>query len=123
MNVADSMFGNLLTCLSDGGFQYLLGGARANVGMKSGRYSFEVNVVELMHQKQDTAGVTGRVPQPRNFFRLGLSTAGSSLLIGEDEESVCFDAEGSFIFNKKKTQVGAKFERNMNVALVLNLDA
>jgi len=123
LNVAESMFGNMLTCLSDGGLQYLLAGARANVGIKSGRYMFEVNVVELMHQKQDTTVVTGRAPQPRNFFRMGLSTAGSSLLIGEDEHSICFDAEGSFIHNKKKTSVGAKFERSMNVALVVNVDS
>lgn len=123
LNVAVSDFGNMLTCFSDSGFQYLLAGARANVGIKSGRYMFEVNVVELMHQKQDTTGVTGRVPQPRNFFRLGLSTENSSLLIGEDEQSVCFDAEGSFIHNKKKTNVGAKFERSMNVCVLVNLDA
>lgn len=123
LNVADTMFGNMLSCLTDGGLQNLLAGARASVGMKSGRYLFEVNVVELMHQKQDQTNVTGRVPQPRNFFRLGLSTAGSTLLIGEDEESICFDAEGSFLHNKKKTQVGAKFERCMNVGILVNLDA
>jgi len=123
MNVADSSFGNMLTCFTDGGLQYFLGGARASVGIKSGRYMFEVNVVELMHQKTDQVNLTGRVPQPRNFFRVGLSTEGSTLLIGEDAESVCFDAEGTFIHNKKKVQVGAKFERGMNVCLIVNLDA
>ena len=36
---------------------------------------FEVKVVELMNQKQDATNVTGKVLQPRNFFRVGLSTA------------------------------------------------
>jgi hypothetical protein len=123
MNVADSIHGGLLSCMTDGGLQYLLAGARANVGIKSGRYMFEVNVVELMIQKQDSTGVQGKLPQPRNFFRLGLSTADSFPVLGEDEKSVCFDAEGNFIYNKTKTQVGAKFERSMHVCVLVNLDS
>mmetsp|Transcript_61256 Transcript_61256/g.96640 ORF Transcript_61256/g.96640 Transcript_61256/m.96640 type:complete len:656 (-) Transcript_61256:1159-3126(-) len=123
LNVAESMFGNMLTCLTDGGLQYFIAGARASVGMKSGRHMFEMNVVELMHQTQVAANITGKPPQPRNFFRIGVSTASSSLLIGDDAESICFDAEGSLIHNKKKTPVGAKFERRMTVGCLVNLDA
>merc|ERR1712151_360495 len=44
-------------------------------------------------------------------------------MLGEDEESICFDAEGCLIHNKKKSQIGSKFERSMHVCLLLNLDS
>jgi len=111
----------MLMPLSEGGCQYLLAGARANVGIKSGRYLFECEVVELMSQQQDN-NIHGRTPQPRNYFRIGLSTAGSSLFLGDNKEGIAFDAEGFYIHDKQKTQCGAKFNRNNTVGVLVNMD-
>ncbi|CAK9020066.1 unnamed protein product [Durusdinium trenchii] len=51
LNMMPSMAGDLLMSLSEGGLQYLLAGARANVGVKSGRYMFEVRVCECPRQE------------------------------------------------------------------------
>lgn len=40
-NVMPSSTGNMLTALSDSGFQYLMAAARCNIGIRSGRYLFE----------------------------------------------------------------------------------
>ena len=41
VGVAMSSFGGILTSLSDSGLQHLCAGARANVGVKSGRYMYQ----------------------------------------------------------------------------------
>eukprot|EP00429_Kryptoperidinium_foliaceum_P083983 CAMPEP_0176217372 /NCGR_PEP_ID=MMETSP0121_2-20121125/17660_1 /TAXON_ID=160619 /ORGANISM="Kryptoperidinium foliaceum, Strain CCMP 1326" /LENGTH=922 /DNA_ID=CAMNT_0017556503 /DNA_START=15 /DNA_END=2781 /DNA_ORIENTATION=+ len=110
--------------LTDGGFQYLLAGARATAGMKAGRYMFEVAVVEHVHL---TETVQGRPPYPRHLVRVGVSTAGSSLLMPESAESVCFDSEGNFAHDGKQTQNAAsrvlqKFAKDQVFAVVVNLD-
>ena len=38
--------------LNEGGLHYLFAGARANVGIRSGRYMFEVKVLELLNQTE-----------------------------------------------------------------------
>jgi len=107
MNVLPSSVGNLLVSLSEGGLSQLVAGARANVGVKSGRYMFEAKIVETNGQAK---------------VRVGFSAEGS-LFLGEDDNSICFDAEGSSVSNKKKGKVGASFHQGMMVAVVLNLDA
>lgn len=106
MNVLPSTVGNMLGSLQDGGLGSLVAGARANVGIKSGRYMFEAKIVE--------SGGTA-------MFRIGLSTEGS-LFLGEDASSICFDNQGSLISNKKKTKPAKSFAQDIIVAVVLNLD-
>ncbi|CAK0886964.1 unnamed protein product, partial [Prorocentrum cordatum] len=49
MNIMPSTYGNILMALSDGGIQHLLAGARASVGVTSGRHMFEVKMVEMVN--------------------------------------------------------------------------
>ncbi|CAJ1331247.1 unnamed protein product [Effrenium voratum] len=122
MNVMPSQRGNLLMALTDSGMQYLLAGARANVGMKAGRYLFEVKIVEIL-EPVDSQGPHSRVVQPRNLLRLGFSTSNSSLFMGETEDSVCFDSEGRFAHNRTVTVPSQKFGRDQVMGVLLNLDA
>merc|ERR1740138_105806 len=105
MNVLPSSVGNMLMSMSEGGLSQLVAGARASVGVKAGRYMFEAKIVEK----------TG------NLVRVGFAAEGS-LLLGEDDNSICFDTEGFMISNKKKTKCSMSFARDVIVALVINLD-
>mmetsp|Transcript_48803 Transcript_48803/g.111156 ORF Transcript_48803/g.111156 Transcript_48803/m.111156 type:complete len:891 (-) Transcript_48803:33-2705(-) len=120
LNVMPTVGGKLLMCLSDGGFQYLLAGARANTGIKAGRYMFEVMIAESKNPSEPRSQVQG--PRPRQLVKVGLSTADSSLFLADGLESVCFDSEGFFIHGKTRQKVSQKFSHNQVVAVVLNLD-
>jgi len=119
MNVMPATSNNLLMALSDGGIQHLVAGARANVGVKSGRYMFEAKIVEFVSPAEDYGS---RAPKPRNLLRIGFSTADSSLIMGEAEGSVCFESDGAFLHAKKRTQVSSKYARDDVLSVLLNLD-
>lgn len=121
LNLMQSDHGNLFMALSDGGMQYLLAGARANTGMKAGRYYFEAKIVEILNPAESAS--RGRTPLPRQLLRIGFASAGSDLLLGEGEENVCFDSEGCFLHNRKATMVAQKFVRDQILAVVVNLDS
>jgi len=121
MNVMPSSYGNLLMSLSDGGMQYLVAGARTNIGVKSGRYYFEAKIVEYLAPMDDPTS-RSRTPQPRNYLRIGVALPGSSLFLGETEDSVCFDLDGAFIHNKKKEQQGQRFGKDVVVGVLINLE-
>eukprot|EP00913_Durusdinium_trenchii_P030120 g28222.t1 len=124
MNVVPSQRGNLLMMLTDGGMQYLLAGARANVGMKAGRYFYEVRIVEIL-DPYDSQGQYTRVVHPRNLLRLGFGTSTSSLLLGDsEEEPISFQQlEGHFIHSRNWTPgVTQRFGRDQVMAVLLNLD-
>jgi len=122
MNVMPSSFGTMLMPLSDGGLQYLLAGARASVGLKSGRYAFEVKLLEVMSPLED-ANARTRMATARCQLRVGFSTAASSLFLGETKDSACFDSEGFFTYEKRRTQVTTqKLSSGDVVAVVLNLE-
>jgi len=121
LNCMPTAYGSMLTPLTDGGFQYLLAGARANVGITSMRYMFEVKIAESMTPAEDPAGKL-KMPPPRNLLRVGLATAGSSLFIGDDENSFCFDTEGAYVHNKRKEVVAQKISGGDVMAVVVNLD-
>lgn len=87
MNVLPTVNGKLLMALGDGGFQYLLAGARANVGIKAGRYFFEVMIAEVKNLAEPQGrGASG--PKPKHLVRVGVSTSSSGLLLGPDETRV-----------------------------------
>jgi hypothetical protein len=69
LNVLPTFGGKVLMSVSEGGMQYLIAGARANVGVKAGRYMFEVKVVEAL-SPADTTGNRGKVPLPRQLMRI-----------------------------------------------------
>jgi len=121
LNVMQSTTGGLLMCLCDGGIQHFFAGARANVGIKSGRYMFEVKIVEFMNPVEDHNSRSA--PRPKNNVRVGFSTASAPLIMGENSEGfVCFDSEGSFVQPRKRAQVAGRFARDEVVAVLLNLD-
>lgn len=107
MNVLPSSVGNMLMSMSEGGLSQLVAGARANVGVKSGRYMFEAKIVE----------VTGG----QKMCRVGFAAEGS-LFVGEDDNSIGFDADGNLVGSRKKTKCSAGFGRDVIIAVVLNLD-
>eukprot|EP00933_Yihiella_yeosuensis_P039023 TRINITY_DN3296_c1_g1_i1.p1 TRINITY_DN3296_c1_g1~~TRINITY_DN3296_c1_g1_i1.p1 ORF type:complete len:963 (-),score=309.24 TRINITY_DN3296_c1_g1_i1:677-3565(-) len=122
LNVMVGSVGNMLMMLNEGGFQYLLAGARANVGIKSGRYMFEARIIELL-QQVDASGMQTRTPMPKHTLRIGFSVSGSVPILGDTEESICFDSEGGMLFNKRRIPIHVKFGPENVVAVVLNLDA
>jgi len=122
LNVVPTMDGRVLSSLNDGGLQYFIAGARGNVGMKSGRYMFEVKLMEVLNPAEQSGG-RSRPPLPRQLLRLGVSTEGSSLVLGESEDHVCFDSEGKFTAGKKTIAASKRIMRDQVVACVVNLDA
>lgn len=124
LNVIPTLGGRILAPLSDGGFQYLLAGARANVGVKAGRHCYEVKIVELHNPTEPPRSDRGRMPLvPRQFLRLGFSPEGSSLFLGESAESISFDSEGGFTAGGQSTPATQRFGRDQVLTVVLNLDS
>merc|ERR550534_2558287 len=104
--------------------QYLVAGARGNVGATAGRYLFEVKIVEALNPAESSAGgARGRAPAPRQLVRIGFSLGGSQLILGESDDHVCFDSEGNFCAGKKKSPSAQRFTRDQIISVVLNLDA
>lgn len=122
LNVIPSLGGRMLMMLSEGGMQYLVAGARANVGVKAGRYMFEVRMIEQL--TADTKHSTARgSTSAKQIVRLGFSTGSCSLISGEGEPCVGFDSDGFFFSSdKKKEAVGPRFGKDNVMAVVLNLD-
>eukprot|EP00931_Biecheleriopsis_adriatica_P023800 TRINITY_DN1495_c0_g2_i1.p1 TRINITY_DN1495_c0_g2~~TRINITY_DN1495_c0_g2_i1.p1 ORF type:complete len:936 (-),score=282.25 TRINITY_DN1495_c0_g2_i1:58-2499(-) len=111
----------MLMTVNESGLQHLLSGARGNVGVKAGRYMFEVKIVELVNQT-DVAAMHVRSAMPKQLLRIGFSTAGSVPILGDTEESVCFDSEGAFLFNKQRIPIASRYGTDCTLAVVLNLD-
>eukprot|EP00930_Biecheleria_cincta_P087647 TRINITY_DN7687_c0_g1_i1.p1 TRINITY_DN7687_c0_g1~~TRINITY_DN7687_c0_g1_i1.p1 ORF type:complete len:1093 (+),score=298.96 TRINITY_DN7687_c0_g1_i1:83-3361(+) len=123
LNVMMGSEGKLLMALSDGGFQHLAAGLRSTAGLKGGRYLFEVRVVEMKFTADSAA--RGQKGQERQFVSLGFSTAGSSLFLGQDAESVAYASDGSFYKDGKSSWFGndrVRLQQQMVLAVVLNLD-
>jgi len=98
-----------------------MAGARANCGIKAGRYAFEVKILEHLDPEQSQQQ-RGRAPLPRQLVRIGLSTGDASLILGDSEDSVCFDSEGRFVANRISSSASSKFARENVLALVVNMD-
>eukprot|EP00930_Biecheleria_cincta_P023397 TRINITY_DN16912_c0_g1_i1.p1 TRINITY_DN16912_c0_g1~~TRINITY_DN16912_c0_g1_i1.p1 ORF type:complete len:871 (-),score=228.44 TRINITY_DN16912_c0_g1_i1:111-2696(-) len=113
--------GKVLMPLTEGGMQYLLAGARSNAGIKSGRYMFEVRIIESLNP-YETQG-NQRTPMPRQLVRLGFSLPGSSLLLADGAGNCCFDSEGFFTHDKSRKKIASKFTKDQAVAVLLNLDS
>ncbi|CAK0829878.1 unnamed protein product [Prorocentrum cordatum] len=124
LNVVPTSGGSVLMGLTDGGTQFLMAGARASVGVKKGRYMFEVKVLETLWRHEP--GYAGRTPQPKQTVRVGFSAAGSSLVLGDVADganSASFDSEGFFVANGKKLMTSQRFTKGQVVGVLLNLDA
>lgn len=124
LNVVATMEGKVLMAITEGGMQYMIAGARANLGMKAGRYMYEVRIIEALNPSESSQGMglAGRMPQPRQLVRLGFSAAGSSLVLGDDGDCAYFDSEGSFGAGKTKKKSAQNFTRDQVIGVLLNLD-
>eukprot|EP00419_Tripos_fusus_P029488 CAMPEP_0172727708 /NCGR_PEP_ID=MMETSP1074-20121228/91828_1 /TAXON_ID=2916 /ORGANISM="Ceratium fusus, Strain PA161109" /LENGTH=836 /DNA_ID=CAMNT_0013554881 /DNA_START=90 /DNA_END=2600 /DNA_ORIENTATION=+ len=84
-DVFSSGDGTVVSSLQQHGFQHLLSAVRADTGIKAGRYLIELRILEAP---------LGAAQE----LRFGLSTAGSSLFLGDGSaENVCFNSEGDYI--------------------------
>eukprot|EP00928_Gymnodinium_smaydae_P011054 TRINITY_DN14132_c0_g2_i1.p1 TRINITY_DN14132_c0_g2~~TRINITY_DN14132_c0_g2_i1.p1 ORF type:complete len:1166 (+),score=190.04 TRINITY_DN14132_c0_g2_i1:185-3499(+) len=120
LNVLTSTVGGLLMCMGENGLQHLLSGARASVGIKSGRYMFEAKVIEQVPPIQDSTVV--RNSTPKHLLRIGFSTADVLPIMGDAEDSICFDSEGCLCFNKVRTPVTERFDKAV-LSVLINLDS
>lgn len=130
INPLDTTLNTMLSCdnevlmsLSEGGFQYLLAGARANVGVKAGRYFFEAKILESRTPDDESQRGSGaHPPTPKHLVRLGFSTSSSGLFLGEGSDSVCFDSEGFCTRSGKKERSSCSMVRHQVYGVLLNLD-
>ncbi|CAE7405945.1 Hnrnpu [Symbiodinium pilosum] len=114
------MGNKVLMSINEGGLQYMISGARANVGLKAGRYMFEFKIVETYHT---TETYNSKLRGMRQLVRVGFSTAGSPLILGESDSAVYFDNDGNFVTGRARApRVVQKFARDQGMAVVLNLD-
>lgn len=111
--------GKMLMSLTEGGMQHLLACVRANTGIKSGRYMFEVRILETLQPFEQPGA---RVYMPRQLLRVGLSQSSSSLFLADGLENLSFDCDGTFVHHKSRTRTNAKFWKDQTVAWLLNLD-
>ncbi|CAJ1341711.1 unnamed protein product, partial [Effrenium voratum] len=119
LNAVPCMGNKVLMALNEGGLQYLIAGARANVGLTGGRHMFEVKMTEAYHP----AEVHGSRLKTRSLLRIGFSTAGSSLVLGDSEGAVYFDSDGNFGAGKQRAaRAVPSFSRDQGLAVVLNLE-
>jgi hypothetical protein len=97
-NLLPTSVGGMLLSIKESGLQYLYASARSSIGIKSGRYAFEVKIVETLNPAEDrkAAGARGLT---KSLLRVGFSTAGSPLVLGDGEENVCFDENGALLHN------------------------
>lgn len=123
LNVVTAAAGKVLMSINEGGMQYLVAGARANVGLKAGRYLFEVKIIEALNPAEISNGPRGKVPVPRQLVRVGFSTAKSSLVLGDGDGGIYFDSEGSFGAGKTRKHASQRFSRDQVIAVLLNLDS
>eukprot|EP00448_Togula_jolla_P040740 CAMPEP_0170645310 /NCGR_PEP_ID=MMETSP0224-20130122/43002_1 /TAXON_ID=285029 /ORGANISM="Togula jolla, Strain CCCM 725" /LENGTH=915 /DNA_ID=CAMNT_0010976499 /DNA_START=64 /DNA_END=2812 /DNA_ORIENTATION=- len=85
VNTVITTEGRMLTCLAEGGMQYLIAGARANTGVKAGRYMFEVKVLELLNLADGGRGKGRPLAAPWGWGLLGLLRLRRILHRGQQE--------------------------------------
>merc|ERR1719283_42137 len=85
---------------------------------------FEVKIIEAINTSEFSSGQRGKVPHPRQMVRVGFSAAGSSLILGDAEDGVYFDAEGFYGAGKIRSKgLSQKFYKDQVVSVLLNLDS
>jgi len=123
LNVMPTANGKCLMSLCEGGFQYLVSAARANTGVKAGRYMFEIAVVEG-RAAAPPAQQSGRPAMASSqLVRVGFATGDASLFLSEGNDSMFFDSDGNVCQGKSKKKTGARFAQNHTVAVLLNLES
>eukprot|EP00929_Paragymnodinium_shiwhaense_P077131 TRINITY_DN396_c1_g1_i3.p1 TRINITY_DN396_c1_g1~~TRINITY_DN396_c1_g1_i3.p1 ORF type:complete len:941 (-),score=453.39 TRINITY_DN396_c1_g1_i3:331-3153(-) len=121
INVMQSATG-LLRTLTDGGFQYLQAGAKASVGIKSGRYMYEVKLIELMSPHEKGERFERRYTPAKNVVKVGFGTEKCSLFPGDSALSMSFNMDGTFTLGGKTNKLAKSFSRDNVVSVLLNLE-
>ncbi|CAE8733175.1 unnamed protein product [Polarella glacialis] len=112
----------LLMALNDGGLQYLMAGVRSNVGLKAGRYMFEVKIVEFL-DPYEGAQQSGGSRAPRQLLRVGYSVKPEGPLLENTKEGQVFvDNLGLMSIPGSKVKVASRLGRNEVLGVLLNLD-
>lgn len=112
MNVFTSDVGNILKSYGEGPIQQLTACARANIGLKSGRYMFEVKILEQLSRNLLT----------KQFFRAGLTTGDSSLFFSDATGGICIESDGSiFSGGSKIGAINQWINKDSILAIVVNL--
>eukprot|EP00933_Yihiella_yeosuensis_P070562 TRINITY_DN78679_c0_g1_i1.p1 TRINITY_DN78679_c0_g1~~TRINITY_DN78679_c0_g1_i1.p1 ORF type:complete len:831 (+),score=302.87 TRINITY_DN78679_c0_g1_i1:92-2584(+) len=122
LNVVPTSGGKVLMSINEGGMQYLIASARANVGIKSGRYMYEIKTIETLNPAEFHQQPRMKVNGSRQVVRVGFSTSASPTFLGDGEAFVYFDSDGFFAAGKSRTKSGAPFSRDQVMGIVLNLD-
>jgi len=117
LNTLPSKDGKLLMSLTEGGFSQLMAGVSVNVGLKAGRYMFEVKLTEELRP------ASGSRHSPRPLIRLGFSTAGAGPLLDDADLQVWFDSEGMFCHQRpdRRSRSRLTVGRDSVLAVMVNL--
>jgi len=113
-----NMHGSVLSTINRDGFQHLLAGGRATTGMKSGRYLYEVRIL-------DVASARDHESQQWKTVRVGFGTAESGYVPGSDDQSFGADNDGNKHTDGSGSKLSGSHRWNVDdvVGVFLNLDA
>ncbi|XP_042516042.1 heterogeneous nuclear ribonucleoprotein U-like protein 1 [Macadamia integrifolia] len=104
--------------LHEQGFAYCWSGARANVGIKGGKYCFGCKIVSAQPvDMEDTP------PDQKHVCRVGISRGDDAVgNLGETEHSYGFGGTGKFSSGGKFTDYGMKFGVGDTIVCAVNLE-
>lgn len=124
VNVLPVQSTGVLTTFNDCGLQHLFAGARSTVGLKGGRYMFEVKILETQSRMEHNTH--GQGMQTRHLARIGLSKQGTSPLLGKESDCICIDSDGYLTLGKegdRKRVFNQALGRFATLAVVVNQDS
>jgi len=82
-----------------------------------------VKIIEALNPTE-ASQARSKVPAARQLVRIGFSTAGSPLVLGDADTGVYFDSDGGFAVGRQRTGgASQRFSRDQSMAVLLNLDA
>ncbi|OVA14433.1 SPla/RYanodine receptor subgroup [Macleaya cordata] len=104
--------------LHEQGFAYCWSGARANVGIKGGKYCFGCKIISAQNVEMvDTP------PDQQHVCRVGISRGDDTVAsLGETEYSYGFGGTGKFSNSGKFSNFGEKFGVGDTIVCVVNLE-
>ncbi|KAK9152162.1 hypothetical protein Syun_010471 [Stephania yunnanensis] len=105
--------------LHDQGFAYCWSGARANVGIRGGKYCFACKVIAAQDvEMEDTP------PDQQHLCRVGISRGDNAVgNLGETEHSFGYGGTGKFSNAGKFMEYGEKFEVGDTIVCAVNLES
>jgi len=99
------------------GFQWLWKGVRANYGITSGIYMYEVKVLE-----NQSVVMPETKPQNQNILRCGFSQPLTSLFLGDTAEGWGWGGTGKKSHNNKFEDYGGSFKEGDVIGCIVDMD-